>query len=58
MDDVMDFVDWIKTQNGKPIYLHRRLSLAVINVLWSILSGKRYAQDDPKLVTILDQLEA
>jgi len=57
MDDVMDFMDWVKTQNGKPIQLHRRLNLAVINVLWTILSGKRYAQDDPTIVAILDQLE-
>jgi len=58
MDQVIEFVDWIKTQNGKPIELHRRLSLAVVNVLWNILSGKNYAQDDPTIVAILDQLEA
>jgi len=58
MDEVMDIVDWVKTQNGKPIDLHRRLSLAVVNVLWTILSGERYAQDDPKIVDLLNQLEA
>ncbi len=57
MDEVMGFVDWVKTQNGKAIDLHRRFSLAMVNVLWTILSGKRYAQDDPTIVAILDQLE-
>jgi len=57
MAEVIEFVDWVKTQKGKPIDLHRRLSLAIVNVLWTILSGKRYAQDDPKIVGILDQLK-
>jgi len=58
MDEIMEFVDWVETQKGKPVDLHRRLSLAVVNVLWTILTGKRYAQDDPKIVAILDTLEA
>ncbi len=57
MDEVTELVDWIQAQNGKPVDLHRRFSLAVVNVLWTLLSGQRYAHDDPKLMAILDQLE-
>jgi len=57
MDEVTELVDWIQFQHGKPLNLHRRYSLAVVNVLWTVLSGKRYAHNDPKLVAILDQLE-
>jgi len=57
LDEVMELVTWIKTQNDNPIELHRRFSLAVINTLWTILSGKRYEQDDPKISDILHQFE-
>jgi len=57
MDEVTELLNWIHTQNGKPIKLNQRFSLAVVNVLWTILSGNRYAHDDRKLITILDQLE-
>jgi len=58
LDEVNELVGWIQAQNGKPIELRRRFSLAVVNVLWTLLCGKRYAHDDPKLLAILDQMEA
>ncbi len=33
MDDVMELVDWIGKQEGKPINLQRRFSLAVVRTL-------------------------
>jgi hypothetical protein len=58
MDEVTELVDWIKAQNGKPIQLHRKFSLAVVNALWHILTGIRFEHDNVKLLKILDQLEA
>jgi len=57
LDEVIELVGWIKKQNGNPVELHRRFSLATVNTLWTILSGERYEQDDPKISNILDQFE-
>ena len=57
MDEVNELIGWIKEQNGKPISLRRRFTLAVINALWKILSGERYDHDDPLLTRILDNYD-
>ena len=57
LDEVKELVEWIGKQNGKPLNLHRRCSLAVVNALWSILTGDRYDHDDEKLNNILEELE-
>ena len=57
MDEVKELVEWIGKQNGKPLNLQRRYSLAVVNALWTILAGDRYEHDDEKLHKILEELE-
>jgi hypothetical protein len=54
MDEVTELVDWIKTQNGELIQLHRKFSLAVVNALWQILTGTLFEHDNSKLLKILD----
>jgi len=58
MNEVRELVDWIKQKNGEPVTLHRRFTLAIINALWTIISGERYDHDDEKLTNILEQFEA
>jgi len=57
LDEATELVTWIKKQNGSPVELHRRFSLATVNTLWRVVTGERYEQDDPKISNILDQFE-
>jgi len=57
MDEVPELTNWIGKQSGKPVSLHGRISIAVVNALWTILTGQRYDHDDPKLVKILEEIE-
>jgi len=57
MDEVQELMDWIAKQGGKPVCLHGRINLAVLNALWTILAGQRYDHDDPQLTKILESLE-
>jgi len=57
LDEVTELVNWIKEQNEKPVEIRRRFSLASINILWTMLSGERYEQGDPKMTGLLDQFE-
>ena len=57
MEEVKELLHWIKQQHGKPIALHRRLVLATVNALWTILSGERYEHNDPHLTEMLDNFQ-
>jgi len=57
LDEVTELVTWIKKQNGSPVELHRRFSLATVNTLWRVVTGERYEQDDPRITNIVDQIE-
>jgi len=57
MDEVQELLDWIGKQGGKPVELHGRINLVVVNALWAILTGTRYDHDDPKLLKIIEDLE-
>ncbi len=54
MDEVNDIVAWIEKNEGKPVSVNRKFSLAVINALLTIMTGKRYDQEDPYVKGILD----
>ncbi len=54
MDEVNEIMDWISKTDGTPVSLNRKFSLAVVNALMTVLSGKRYQHDDPVLKKILD----
>ncbi|ODM97792.1 Farnesoate epoxidase [Orchesella cincta] len=58
MDNVQDIITWMRQEAGHPLPdLQRRLSLAVLNSLWTIISGQRYSQDDPHLKALLDSIQ-
>ena len=56
-EEVKELIEWIKLQNGQPITLHRKFEIAVINALWTILSGTRFEHGDPHLAEILDNCD-
>lgn len=54
MEEVREIVDWMKKEEGHPLEVNRKFSLAVLNSLWMILSGKRFDQHDTTLNDLLD----
>jgi len=56
MDEVKELEEWMKSQVGKPIAVKEKFSLAVVNSLWTIVSGKRFSHDDPKLGNLFVQI--
>jgi len=56
-DEVHELMDWIGKQGGNPVSMHGRIKIAVVNALWTILTGQRYDHDDPKLRNILEEIE-
>jgi len=54
MDEVTDILTWMKQNEGKPVSVNRKFSLAVVNALLTIMTGKRYDQEDPYVKGILD----
>lgn len=57
LNEAQELCDWLKKQEGRPVELTRRFSLAVVNSLWRILTGERYDHDDKGLIHILDTME-
>jgi len=58
MDECHEFNDRIRRAKGAPVGEIKRLfSLAVVNSLWTIVSGKRYSQDDSNLKAISNSLD-
>ncbi|ODN05810.1 Methyl farnesoate epoxidase [Orchesella cincta] len=57
MDEVTEFIDGLEASNGKSIdNIQHRFSVAVVNALWTIVSGARYSHHDPKLSHLTSQV--
>ncbi|CAL8142838.1 unnamed protein product [Orchesella dallaii] len=57
MEEVNELGDRLASLKGEPVSnMKGFLSLATVNSLWSIVAGKRYSQDDPKLRALAHQL--
>lgn len=57
MDEVHDLLATLGKREGAPISGIKELfSLAVVNSLWTVVSGKRYNQNDPNLRAISSSL--
>lgn len=56
MEDVEDLIKLFKKEEGTPQKNFKKtVILAVVNSLWSIVSSKRYALDDPELLNLATQ---
>jgi cytochrome P450 len=53
-EEVNDFVQWLKSEEGNSLILNRKFTLATINSLWMIMTGKRFPQNDPQVTAFLD----
>jgi len=45
-NEVDDVLGWIKANEGKPVSVNRKFSLAMVNALMKIMCSKRFDQDD------------
>jgi hypothetical protein len=56
LDEVREVLDWLKGEEvaGRSVSINRKMSLAVLNSLWSICCGRKFAQNDRTLMDILD----
>jgi len=57
LDEVEELTDWIAQQAGKPVSLEGRVHLTVVNAMWTVVTGQRYAHDDPELLKIIQELD-
>ncbi|CAG7731399.1 unnamed protein product, partial [Allacma fusca] len=55
-EEVDELLDWLKSQGSSPVSLNFKFSLAVVNSLWRIITGKRFNQCDPKLLGIFENM--
>lgn len=55
MEEVNDFLKWMKEREGLPTVVGRRFALATVNSLWTIIAGERHEQDDPIISEIGDK---
>jgi hypothetical protein len=54
-EEIDEFIQWMKSEEGKLVQLDRRFTHAVVNIVWKILSAKSYCYDDPTILRILDK---
>jgi len=57
LDEVKEVIEWMKKEEGNPVVVKRKFGLAVLNSLWTIVSGKRFSQDDARLQNLMNTLE-
>lgn len=57
-DDATDLINGFLKDAGKSISTNRRLQMIVLNSLWNIIAGEKFAQNDPRFQSVLDQLQA
>ena len=48
-EEIKELIDRFKTEVGKPVSTVNRFNVAVVNALWTIITGERFDQDDPEL---------
>ncbi|XP_021962197.2 cytochrome P450 2J6 [Folsomia candida] len=57
MDELEEILDWMKSKEGLPVTnIKERMSVAVVNSLWTVVSGKRYKHDDPAILKLTKDL--
>lgn len=57
MDEVMEVLDWMKSVEEESIPdIKSKITVAVVNSLWMVISGHRYKHDDPKILDLSKEL--
>lgn len=53
MEEVNEVIEFLVKHGESPIEIKDRFSIAVLNVIWTILNGDRLSQEDPKMREVL-----
>jgi cytochrome P450 len=54
--EIEELIEGFKKDVGKPMQTQNRFNAAVLNALWSIVTGQRHSQDDPVLGDLIKRL--
>jgi hypothetical protein len=57
-DEVSDLIERFKQNSGKPMSIDNAFNAAVVNAIWSVMTGERFKQDDPELMRAISLLTA
>ncbi|XP_021961978.1 cytochrome P450 2J5 isoform X2 [Folsomia candida] len=53
MDELGEILDWMKSKEGLPVRdVKQRMAVAVVNSVWTLVTGKRYKQEDPAILKL------
>jgi cytochrome P450 len=52
-DEVVDLISEFKKELNQPVNLKRRFNAAVLNSLWHMIAGERFAHDDPQMISLI-----
>lgn len=52
LDEVKEVLDYFREKKGVAIKIEDRFNIATLNALWTLLTGNRLTQDDPKLANL------
>ncbi|XP_076037289.1 cytochrome P450 2D15-like [Oratosquilla oratoria] len=56
-EEMLELLDYIEKQEGKPIPLQSLFNRTIVNILWAMVMGKRYSYSDPELKEVIAQFE-
>jgi len=53
MEEIKEILNWMKSVEGTPVgAIKEKMSLAVVNSLWTIVGGERFKHNDPALLAL------
>lgn len=55
-DEINELVDSFKKMIGKPMQTQNKFNAAVLNALWTMVTGQRYSHEDPMLQDLIKRL--
>ncbi|CAL8102464.1 unnamed protein product [Orchesella dallaii] len=55
-DEINELIDTFRKTIGKPMQTQNKFNAAVLNALWTMVTGQRYSHDDPMLQDLIKRL--
>lgn len=53
IEESKELIENLKKNCSKPIFMHQAFDVSVLNVLWTMMAGERFALDDARLIKLL-----
>ena len=55
-EEVQLFTEEIRKSKGEPLNFTNKFNLLILNALWNVTVGQRFDYDDPKLISLIEQM--